>query len=911
MAFDHLFSLKNRIVGLGFAFVVAAFAALLAGPLTFASGGGCYDVSGQGTGVSVGGVNNSGVVHFDLPLAPVLAYQGCVEDVSAPPPGDGPFQVKGWAWDDNLGWISLYCADENADGPPYENLGIPCGNFTYGVTMDGIAGARPGRLSGYAWGDNTGWISFNCADTGTCGTANYYVEAETTDNACLGEIYSSSPPDASCATNPNESTFAWSDNVGWIDFSGVKFPWVELISIAVDVNLEIVNSGGNDLAVVGANKLEAPVADGSDAWSMVLHMTQQYDGSPITPANYTISVTPTWSDTVDTDQTNLVFDSSATSKPTAFPAGFGAYAAAISDAFVGNITSRAPTSSMNGYDEGGDGSVDASYENFVLGNPNDPSNVPTNDLILSDVQVSIIHNATGICAFGAAGCAPQSVAGPYLGRNLHFKPAVEVTELVDSINGSTISAQQSVANTLQYKAERLGALSSITGGVIDFVMNVDSPFMFVMDTGLDGADCTDPTTFSIDTNVPFTSVLSAFQIVPVFEFDSGAGECGESGPAAGENAYVYSTVEYTNGGTIRYFSNKLPRVEGTLVVNPVAEIRGNVYSSGVTNPQTGQEVRSLGDVSTNILRNTIVRNVENIVAGVDTPTGVASITGWDTIGTDGFQVTGNTAKILPDILGVPRVFYFADDVTISAAGSDLGWNGERTIIVEGGDLYIDRNLYNTAGLSKPKLGIIVLEDLATGAGGNVYIAPGVTNIQANIYADGAVFSYDGVPADINGLGEPVFGDESTRFNLLKNQLYFEGSIASQNTIGGAVKNPPILGDGAVESAAEGAYGATPSGRSRARLYDLNFLRYFGLVFERDASGNAVDQQGDLPGSANYLELTPENPDGGDLVPITGGNPAQGLDPNADYSAVYVNFDPPTASLPGFGVSSGVDIRIRN
>lgn len=901
MVVARLSSFKNLVLSLGFVVLAAIFALFAVIPSAYASGGGCYDVSGQGTGVPVNGVDNSGTVHFDLPLAPVLAYQGCVEDVSAPPPGDGPFQVKGWAWDDNLGWISLYCADEAANGPPYENLGIPCGNFTYGVTMDGIAGTT-GRLNGYAWGDNIGWISFNCADGGTCGTSTYYVEAETTDNACLGEVYSSSAPDASCSPNANESTFAWSDSVGWIDFSGVKFPWVELISIAVDVQMEIVNTGGDDLAVVGANKIAAPVADGSDPWNMVLHMTLQYDGSPITPGNYTITVVPTWSDTVDTIQTNLGFDSAATSKPTAFPAGFGAYASTISDAYVGNITSRAPTSSMNGYDDGADGSVDALYENFVLGNPNDPSNVPTNDLILTDVQVSVVHNPTGICAFGGAGCATQSVAGSYLGRNLHFKPAIELDNLSDSINGATISAQLSVANTLNFTTACRGILSGCTGSIAAQT-GVNSPFDLVYDAALDGADCTDSQTFTF----PFGG--TQLQIVPVLEYD-GVSACLESGPSTGDDAYIYTTVSYNNGGVISYFSNKLPRVEGTLVVNPVAEIRGNVYSSGVTNPQTGQEVRSLGDVSTNILRNTIVRNVENIVAGVTTPFGAATITGWDSMGTDGFQITGNGVKLILDFLNVPRVFYFADDLTISAAGPDLTWNGERTIIVEGGDLYIDRNLYNTAGLSKPKLGIIVLKDLSSGDGGNVYIAPGVTNIQANIYADGAVFSYDGVPADINGSGEPIFADESTRFNLLKNQLYFEGSIASQNTIGGAVKSPPILGDGTVASAAEGSYGAVPSGRSQARLYDLNFLRYFGLVFERDGTGNAVDQQGDLPGDSGYLELKAKS-EGGDLVPITGGLPAQGLNPLEDYSAVYVNFDPPSANLPGFGVTSGVDIRIRN
>ncbi|MCK4386614.1 MAG: hypothetical protein KAV41_00820 [Candidatus Pacebacteria bacterium] len=54
------------------------------------------------------------------------------------------------------------------------------------------------NVSGYAWSDNIGWISFNCLDAGTCGTANYGVNI---------------------AINGNMSGYAWSDNIGWISFN--------------------------------------------------------------------------------------------------------------------------------------------------------------------------------------------------------------------------------------------------------------------------------------------------------------------------------------------------------------------------------------------------------------------------------------------------------------------------------------------------------------------------------------------------------------------------------------------------------------------------------------------------------------------------------------------------------------------
>ncbi len=116
---------------------------------------------------------------------------------------------------------------------------------------------------------------------------------------------------------------------------------------------------------------------------------------------------------------------------------------------------------------------------------------------------------------------------------------------------------------------------------------------------------------------------------------------------------------------------------------------------------------------------------------------------------------------------------------------------------------------------------------------------------------------------------------------------------------------------------EGGYGDNPSGRAKARLYDLNFLRYYGLVFERkDAAtmcpGDAVDQQypDACPGDAGYSLLPKPVAEGGDLVLLQGGDDADGLDPTKDFNAVYINFDPPSVNLPGFGLSTGVDVKLR-
>ncbi|MEK7641279.1 MAG: hypothetical protein AAB389_04790 [Patescibacteria group bacterium] len=61
---------------------------------------------------------------------------------------DGDGKLSGWGWNDNLGWISF----DNASAG---------GSYVYQVTIDSA-----GDFSGWAWNDVVGWISFNCNNVG-------------------------------------------------------------------------------------------------------------------------------------------------------------------------------------------------------------------------------------------------------------------------------------------------------------------------------------------------------------------------------------------------------------------------------------------------------------------------------------------------------------------------------------------------------------------------------------------------------------------------------------------------------------------------------------------------------------------------------------------------------------------------
>ncbi|MBI2025118.1 MAG: hypothetical protein HYT03_03480 [Candidatus Harrisonbacteria bacterium] len=66
---------------------------------------------------------------------------------------DGNGNLSGWAWNDNIGWISFF-----------GSVGGFLGPFSYQVVID----PSDGTFNGWAWNDIVGWISFNCNNTGTC-----------------------------------------------------------------------------------------------------------------------------------------------------------------------------------------------------------------------------------------------------------------------------------------------------------------------------------------------------------------------------------------------------------------------------------------------------------------------------------------------------------------------------------------------------------------------------------------------------------------------------------------------------------------------------------------------------------------------------------------------------------------------
>jgi hypothetical protein len=84
--------------------------------------------------------------------------------------------LSGFAWNDAIGWIS-FCGGNGTNQCP--------GSISYGVTID-----SNGDFQGYAWNDIEGWVSFNCINHGGC-DISYKVNTNWQSIGAIGYLESS------------------------------------------------------------------------------------------------------------------------------------------------------------------------------------------------------------------------------------------------------------------------------------------------------------------------------------------------------------------------------------------------------------------------------------------------------------------------------------------------------------------------------------------------------------------------------------------------------------------------------------------------------------------------------------------------------------------------------------------------
>jgi len=78
--------------------------------------------------------------------------------------------ITGYAWSDNIGWVSFSCSNTSS-----------CGTSNYGLWI-----APNGTVAGYAWSDNIGWVSAQGADVSACPSAPCTPSINITTGAMSG-----------------------------------------------------------------------------------------------------------------------------------------------------------------------------------------------------------------------------------------------------------------------------------------------------------------------------------------------------------------------------------------------------------------------------------------------------------------------------------------------------------------------------------------------------------------------------------------------------------------------------------------------------------------------------------------------------------------------------------------------------
>ena len=254
------------------------------------------------------------------------------------------------------------------------------------------------------------------------------------------------------------------------------------------------------------------------------------------------------------------------------------------------------------------------------------------------------------------------------------------------------------------------------------------------------------------------------------------------------------------------------------VQNPTIEVIGAVRSSsGTFEKQSGANAnQSIGDAVQNELKAGITRNTVWL-------TGNASVSGCSsdvTINDLNSFISANPSCAHQD---GTILFFEGADVTLNLNGGSLPSSVGKTLLVSGGDVHIKGNIAYSGG--SDALGMILFQNPSTGAGGNIYVYPNVTEIVGAWYAEGGIISVNSQGLADEDQGSACDGSNGfcDRTYELRNQLHWKGIIATANTIGGSDANPVVCPGGVTCS------------RDEARKYDLMYLR----TYTPDSGGTAA------------------------------------------------------------------------
>lgn len=765
----------------------------------------------------VAGVADSGALDFNLPADG--AYQACAEQnaqswrlADQPANITGNF-IRGWAWNTNLGDVSFYCKDG------VNGAGASCGNVNYGV----VAIPSADKVRGFAWSDVAGWISMGCdtspgVDEGFnlgvagCGVNGYGVQIA--KQADVGQNLSGCPILAA----GDLYGYAWNKSVGWMNFCGVHADFASPFTVNVNIATVAVQAGAEvEVGVDGANVY----ANGTDGYDVVVQFMQ--NGEAVTDlGGHTADVSNlVWDDKVRADQVTKCAPADAGAanactyngalKPV--PASF--VWSAEKKGLVARVKSIAPTNDVDKVslkeitvNIDGVGQIIAVNKAFAFKPALEISRVSSASLsngAMEEDRISVVKDTseavyiTGAKHNGAALPANNSIQ---IYNQLH---ACETNRSLGFIFDEGDAGTSTDINDYGDANDRAN------------IDRVNNPCQLLGGQTL--SDISQVTFAQFLANAADVSGTISRLIFPYII--AGKENMVPMGSTLQNVVGMRVRVEYNSalgGHKVRYFAKT---VNDGSMLNQSANIKGNVridiqkMIGGVAPSKSlGEAAQSRREQFARVL-NTMVRTM--------TPTSPNAQGAYYV--TDG---TSNGAKPVLNYIKNNSLVKPCKVVLEQANPENISFASSLTLVTMGCDVYINNNVYSSAVGRKGRLGIVAMADMNMSGdrkGGNVYICNKVTDLEANIVADGSVFGYgqdettcgnpdnDAIIGQADGL--PKF--QGPPRTVARRQLTITGALVSNNTNGGAFSTPMVLGDGTLTTNQADVY--------KARLYDLNFLRY--------------------------------------------------------------------------------------
>lgn len=714
------------------------------------------------------GVLDSGQMNFDAGAPLDGTNKACVKTTSGTRPigidsasVTGRF-LEGWAWNTNLGYVSLSCQSGL-------NKEIGCGSENYGAVYNPDDGGADGRVRGFAWGDNIGWISMGC-DSGynlgtDCGGIDYGVKIAQSN----GETSCQKPGDSKSMPVSRGDLYghAWSKSVGWINFCGAHVNLAPVIS----ARLSIGPAAG-------------PIyANGNDSYKLIVRIYEDEDPVTNEAAHTLTDVRLNWRAQPRADQITECGrppDDSCIYNGAILPSWTSFSWSAADAGYVANVKAIAPT-----------GTSDA--DSLILGSA---------DFVTIDGSL-------------------YPLSAPSLPYPFVFQPAVQITRISSQLSEGSITAIPNTPTEVTFTAENNFEASDPVSNINIYSQLYDCSSEYNFNFSPPPADATDFPAISGICRTGIAEITGtdqqAFEETFVRNIDTRVqSEAIISSPESTRALGIQTIIDYqiAVGGTPTSVRFRSASVKDGSVLNQAADVRGNVRIdirdfSSILADRIGL---SLGERAQS-KREIFYRAIKSLVRN---PAGVTSDENFV------FPLISSSAG--------SKIYYYKKGTSLTSPckiiigdsaqplGMDLSFTGNVTVVSEGCDIYIDQNIRSLTG----RLGIIALEDFSIAderKGGNLYICSKVTDVEANIVLDGSLMSYG---ADSANCGDkdtqinPTSGYPSMTSprNTLRNQLAIVGSLISNNTYGGSLRTPAILGDG-----------RTTENVNDARWHDINFLRY--------------------------------------------------------------------------------------